>query len=248
MKKLFLILLLLFISSAYSQDDKDFKKGIDFIGRGTEPFWSVKIDIEKSITFKLENDDLHFKTGMPGFTPVHSNNGGAEITGESKKYNIVININKDSCNDGMSDIIYPYSVKISITQKGKTEPIEFTGCGNYTYDYRLDNIWTLVKFKGGEIKKGQYSKTKPYIEIKIKDSRIGGNTGCNGFFCPVEIRGNKIVISTDFTMTKMACDDMGFESDFVQAISGKTYKYKTDGLKLYLIEDETVIMEFRKTD
>ena len=74
-------------------------------------------------------------------------------------------------------------------------------------DYRIDNIWALVKFNGG-----------------------------------------KILIGNDITLTKMSCDDMGFESDFIQAVKGKTYDYKTDGLNLYFSDGDKVILEFRKID
>ena len=115
-------------------------------------------------------------------------------------------------------------------------------------DYRIDNIWALEKFKGAEINKELFKKTKPYIEIKINQNRLGGNTGCNEFFVSCKIIGSKIEIGNDITLTKMACDDMGFESDFVQAIKDKTYDYKTDGMNLYFSDGEKVIMEFRKID
>jgi heat shock protein HslJ len=117
-----------------------------------------------------------------------------------------------------------------------------------TIDNRLDNLWALEKFKGDEINKELFKKTKPYIEIKILQNRLGGNTGCNEFSVSTEIKGNKIIIGSDFTQTKMACDDRGFESDFVQAIKDKTYEYNTDGLKLYFSEGDKVIMEFHKID
>lgn len=115
-------------------------------------------------------------------------------------------------------------------------------------DYRIDNIWALSKFKGEEINKELFKKTKPYIEIKILQKRLGGNTGCNEFFVSSEITGSKIVIGSDITLTKMACEDMGFEIDFIQAIKGRSYEYKTDGLNLYFSEGDKVIMEFRKID
>ena len=115
-------------------------------------------------------------------------------------------------------------------------------------DYRIDNIWALVKFNGSEINKELFKKTKPYIEIKILQNRLGGNTGCNEFFVSSEFTGGKILIGNDITLTKMSCDDMGFESDFIQAVKGKTYDYKTDGLNLYFSDGDKVILEFRKID
>jgi len=245
MKKLLIILLALFVSSVYSQGMDDFKNGIDFAGTGTEPFWGIKIDIEKGMFFNSAGDELKFETGIPQVTQI--NDTETVYTAKSKIYEVKAQITKCSCSDGMSDNISPYSVKIYITETGK-ETKMLSGCGNYLFDYCLDDIWALDKFKGVEIKKEQYSKTKPYIYIKIIEQRIGGNTGCNDFWGTTEIRGDKIVISNKITLTKMACDDMGFESDFINAMSGKILSYKIEDLKLYLIENGTVIMEFHKVD
>jgi|WetSurMetagenome_2_1015567.scaffolds.fasta_scaffold16076_2 heat shock protein HslJ len=246
MKKLF-ALLVLFVSSVYSQGVDDFKNGIDFIGTGTEPFWCVKVDIEKGIFFESPGKELKIETGIPKATSI-SDKEGTIYSAEAKKYELKVQIIKGTCSDGMSDNAYAYSVKVFITETGK-DTKELSGCGNYTFDNRLDDIWALDKFKGSEIKREQYSKTKPYIEIKINDNRIGGNTGCNDFFGAAEIKGDKIVIKNETTMTKMACFDiMDFESEFIQAIKGKTYYYKIEDLKLFFIENEKVIMEFHKID
>jgi uncharacterized membrane protein/heat shock protein HslJ len=248
MNKLLFAILVLFVSSVFSQGVDDFKNGIDFTGSGTEPFWSVKIDFEKGIFFNSADGVMKFETGIPESTPV-KNKEGVIYTAKSIKYEVKVQTTKEPCSDGMSDNSYPYSVKININNIDKNERTELSGCGNYTYDYRLDDIWVLEKFKGSEIKKEQYSKTKPYIEIKIKDSRIGGNTGCNEFYGTIEIMGDKIIISNKISLTKMACPDIeNFETDFIQAISGKTYSYKIEDMKLYFMENEEVILQFRKVD
>lgn len=248
MKKLSLALFVMFVSSVFSQGVDDFKNGLDFVGSGTEPFWEIKIDFEKGIFFNSADGIMKFETGIPESTPVKDKEG-VIYTAKTKKYEVKVQTLKETCSDGMSDISYPYSVKINIINIDKNEKTELSGCGNYTCDYRLDDIWVLEKFKGAEIKKEQYSKTKPYIEIKIKDSRIGGNTGCNDFYGTVELKGETMLINKNISMTKMACTDiMNFESDFINAISGKTFKYKIEDLKLFFIENDAVIMELRKVD
>lgn len=246
MKRLLFFLFVLLVSSVNSQDDENFKNGIDFVGSGTEPFWGIKIDFEKGIFFNSADGELKFETGVPKTTEINE----TEIicVAKTKKYDVKVQICKDSCNDGMSDIIYPYSVKVFITEVGKKETIELSGCGNFTFDYRLNDIWALDKFKDSEIKKDLNLKTQPYIEIHIRENRIGGNTGCNEFWGVAEVRGEKILIGNKFTLTKIACDDNGFESDFISALSGKTLNYKIEKLKLYLSENDKVIMEFHKID
>lgn len=247
MKNLLFLVFILIVSTVYSQDDADFRNGIDFVGSGTEPFWSIKIDFEKGMFFNSAGDELKFETGIPVPLTAH---GNMEVTysADAEKYKVKVQINKDSCSDGMSDIIYPYSIKVFITETGKKETKELSGCGSYTFDHRINDIWALYKFKDSEIKNGAYSRTRPYIEIHIRDNRIGGNTGCNEFWGYAEVRADRIAISNKFTLTKIACDDNGFESDFINALSGKTLNYKIEKLKLYLIENDIVIMEFNKID
>ena len=246
MKQLFLVLFLLLALSARSQDDADFKKGIDFVGLGTEPFWSVKIDDEKSVSFDMMSNEIKFKTGKPEIT--NPDDKSITYTASNKKYFIRIDIKKDSCGDGMSDKIYPYSVKIKITTI-KTDKIkELSGCGYFTCNTRINDIWALDKFNGEKLNKELFSKTKPYIEINIAQNRIGGNSGCNEFWSYMELRGDKIFIKNNFTMTKMFCDDNGFEMNFIGALSGKTLVYKIKGLKLTFIENGKIVMEFHKID
>jgi heat shock protein HslJ/uncharacterized membrane protein len=247
MKNLLFVLLVLFVSSAYSQDDADFKSGIDFIGTGIEPLWSLKIDIEKGIYFNLLGENLKFETGIPKLTTVEDK-GSVIFSGETPNFEIKIQINLNSCNDGKSDITYPYSVKVFINETGSDKAKELSGCGNYTFDNHLNDIWSLAKFKDIDVKNEKGLSSKPYIEIKINEHRIGGNASCNEFYGKAEIRGDKIVVDKYITLTKMNCNEMKFEIDFINAISGKTLYYRIDGLKLYLLENDNVIMEFNKMD
>ena len=247
MKKLIFILLVLLVSSVYSQNDDDFTNGIDFVGIGTEPFWSLKIDVEKGIFFNSAGDEFKLETGIPKIKPAEDKACVTYIA-ESEKFNLKVQIEKDSCGDGMSDIIYPYSVKITITRIGYKEIREFSGCGNYTFNPLLNDIWALVNFKGTDIKDFKNLKSRPYMEIHIRENRIYGNASCNEFSGTAEVTGDKIIFGDHITRTKMNCEEMNLETDFLNALSGKTLNYKIEKLKLYLSENDKVIMEFNKID
>ena len=95
-------------------------EGIDFIGVGNEPFWSLEIDDEKMVLFKLA--DWKKPVIFPVEKPV--------VNTDSTLYNlrsegnpIRIIIYPQFCSDGMSDFLYQY--KIAITFKGNT----YKGCG-----------------------------------------------------------------------------------------------------------------------
>jgi uncharacterized membrane protein len=245
MKKLFVLLVLLIFQTAFSQENKDFKDGYDFSAFGTEPFWDVKINEEKEISFNTIADGTAFTTGIPEYTEINKDEFSYIST--SDKYSIKVLIKKSECTDGMSDNTYPYAVSVTLTEKSSGKQTELKGCGYYTYDYRLDDIWVLDKLKGSEFSKKDYT-TRPYMELKIRDSRIGGNAGCNTFLSKIEIKGHKIAFSKNMNMTKMNCEEMKLEMDFINAFLGKTLKYAVDGGKLYFYENENVVMQFYRTD
>ncbi len=95
-------------------------EGIDFIGLGNEPFWSLDIDNEKMVVFKLAD------WKKPVIIPLEKPGS----TNDSTIYNLLsqgnplrITIIPRFCSDGMSDILYQY--KVVITFKGAT----YKGCG-----------------------------------------------------------------------------------------------------------------------
>ncbi len=95
-------------------------EGIDFIGIGNEPFWSLEIDNEKMIQFKLA--DWKKPVIVPVQTPI--------ITKDSTLYNLRyennplrIVIYSQFCSDGMSDFLYQY--KVAVNYKGSL----YKGCG-----------------------------------------------------------------------------------------------------------------------
>jgi heat shock protein HslJ len=199
------------------------------------------------MSFYSVGDELKIETGIPKITP-RDDKAGVIYTAESEIFDLKANISKESCNDGMSDLQYPYSVKITITRKGYKEIREFSGCGNYTANPLINDIWALANFKGKNIKEFSGLKSRPYIEIHIKENKIAGNASCNEFYGTAEIMGDKIVFGENITRTKMNCEEMNLETDFLNALSGKTLYYRIENLKLYLIENGEVIMEFNKMD
>lgn len=94
--------------------------GIDFIGHGNEPFWSVEIDKGNKIIFSSPN--LKQPVSVPYAEPVVSNNVREyHIQTEATKLDIIIS--PQFCSDGMSDFLYEY--KVSVKYNGK----DFSGCG-----------------------------------------------------------------------------------------------------------------------
>jgi uncharacterized membrane protein len=96
-------------------------EGIDIIGNGSDPYWSVEIDNEKFILFKPA------ASARPVIVPIEK----PVITKDSTVYTIVteanatlkISLSSRFCNDGVSDHLYEY--KMTVWYKGQT----YKGCG-----------------------------------------------------------------------------------------------------------------------
>lgn len=95
-------------------------EGIDFIGVGNEPFWSLEIDNEKMILFRLAD----WKK------PVIAAVQDPVVTADSTVYKLTsgkdllrITVLPHFCSDGMSDFLYQY--KVVVTFKGSG----YKGCG-----------------------------------------------------------------------------------------------------------------------
>jgi uncharacterized membrane protein len=95
-------------------------EGIDIIGTGSDPFWSVEIDNEKLILFKAATFD------KPVIVPIEK----PMITKDSTVYFVTteagavlkISISSKFCSDGVSDHLYEY--KMNVWYKGQM----YKGC------------------------------------------------------------------------------------------------------------------------
>ena len=95
-------------------------QGIDIIGNGGDPYWSIEIDNEKFIYFKLSPTD------KPVIVPIEK----PVVTKDSTYYSIVteagaplkISISSKFCSDGLSDHLYEH--KMSVWYKDKS----YKGC------------------------------------------------------------------------------------------------------------------------
>lgn len=99
------------------------KRGVDFVGQGSNPGWVLEIDQEKSISFRTRpSEEISVNALVPKATvsenimrySVKTENGVLEVE-----------LVKSSCTDAMSGAVSAYTVKVSIN--GKT----FNGCGLY---------------------------------------------------------------------------------------------------------------------
>ena len=95
-------------------------EGIDFAAIGNEPFWSLDIDYEKSISFKLADWKKPLIAGMEK-PLINKDSTIYKIKSDTTTWTITIY--SQFCNDGMSDYLYQYKVNV------KYNGILYKGCG-----------------------------------------------------------------------------------------------------------------------
>lgn len=112
----------------------------------------------------------------------------------------------------------------------------------------LHDIWVLSEFPdmGKDWKKRTVSI--PQLEFFVSEERIVGYTGCNQLSGQLKSDDKNIDLNK-LASTKKACENevMLFENKFLTALN-KVNRYEIKNLKLYLFENETLIMVLNKVD
>ena len=82
--------------------------------------------------------------------------------------------------------------------------------------------------------------------LMIESARITGNGGCNNYFADLMIDRTVGNFSTkNIGSTKMACDNMGEESNYFSMLGAAT-KYVVNGTTLELYKDNLLLLKFNK--
>ncbi|MCW8961153.1 MAG: META domain-containing protein, partial [Ignavibacteriaceae bacterium] len=109
----------------------------------------------------------------------------------------------------------------------------------------LHDIWALASINSEKVVIDETVKNLPKLEIYVEDEMVRGNTGCNTINGKVEIDKNKISFY-DITATEMVYPG-DLERRFISALQ-KVNNYKIVKFKLYLYENDKVLLSFQKID
>lgn len=215
-----------------------------FKAQGNEPFWSVEIS-GTDIRFKGIEKENYFNA--PHVEPIRAMDANVKrYIATTEKGTIQITISQNECIDRMSGIIYNYNVVVELTTGNANEPIIHNGCGAYSIDYRLNDIWILEKMDGKSMVENYFLNNLPMLEINSKMANFTGFGGCN------RIRGslfqeNELLRFTNLLTSKMTCGPKNKEDQFLKALqSSTTYEIKDN--RLYLSNPDGIKVVFKKVD
>jgi len=149
-----------------------------FIASGNEPFWNVAIS-ENQIEFtSLIEGYENIKTShVEPIRAMDANVKMYRINAENIQMNI--QVLQSECTNSMSGKISKYTVKIDFKNTEDSDYKTIEGCGSYTTDYRLADIWVLEELNGTKITSTDFAKELPLIEINTTDNKFNGYAGCN---------------------------------------------------------------------
>lgn len=109
-----------------------------------------------------------------------------------------------------------------------------------------DTTWELEYISGPRIAfEGLYPDKKPQITFDQKETKVYGNSGCNGYSAPYTLNRNSLTFGEPGPATMMFCEGGG-EQQFLQQMKKITsYTIDKDG-KLNLIQGDVPMMRFKK--
>lgn len=88
-----------------------------------------------------------------------------------------------------------------------------------------NKYWKLITLNGKQVKTGM---NEAFITLHTEENRVHGNAGCNSFFGQYSLSGNSEIKFEQMGMTRMACQDMGTEDEFMQALDQAAFYALTE--------------------
>ncbi|MDU1891675.1 MAG: META domain-containing protein [Dysgonomonas sp.] len=107
----------------------------------------------------------------------------------------------------------------------------------------LIGVWRLKSINGDKVKADASLET-PSLEFSFSDNRLSGNTSCNTYNAPFTLSKNVLEVQPLVT-TRMACDKMDMEAEFVKTFTGRMDVDLENG-KLVLRKDNKEILIFTR--
>lgn len=207
---------------------------------GKDSSWILEIS-EQRIQFydlKKQEEFLAIHT-----EPVHAADANVKLyLVQSGNESIQISIYSETCEDYKNQ---KSNYRVEVKWKKQLNFKEtYSGCGNYSIDYRLFDRWVLESLEGKELDKTLFRNDLPSMEINSSTKKVNGFSGCNRFNGSI-FQERELLRFTQLLSTKMACEQMGFEDKFLKVLQQST-GYKIKNNRLFLTQSDQVVAVFRK--
>ena len=221
------------------------RRGVDFLATGSEPFWSLELTSQGQMRFRTvaAGDSLLLPLPAPDQAqdaPVlryRALAGAGELT---------VTIAQRACTNSMSGEVLPYTVTVRVRTAAQPDNREFAGCGRYLGDSRLHDLWALESIDGQAVAAAQFGQKKPYLELNLTTGEVLGFGGCNGLGGSLTPERAGVRFGT-LRGTMLACPALPFEQKFRGALSGQSFSYQIENLRLTL-KNRVNTLVFRKFD
>ncbi len=103
--------------------DEARRRGVEFRGLGTEPFWSLEVHggPEPRIELNLDMGERRLLVPQPGALTDGEGYAGQADDGSP----VTLRIAREECSDGMSDQVFPAAIELSVGDQ------DYRGCGAF---------------------------------------------------------------------------------------------------------------------
>ena len=216
-----------------------FREGIEFYGTGAD--WSISLDVDSDFVFKRA-DGFVFST--PAVQAVKAQDANvSRYRAQVESGEMIVQLYGQECINSATGQKLPYKVTVEIKRGIDTAFQHFEGCGQFTFDERIHDIWALQKLNDQQVS----GANLPYMEFNSTEGKVFGKTGCNNFSSKASFKGNTVTLGPA-AVTRKFCPNAPFESEFLKALLPGEIGYTIDNKKLVLSRAGKEIMVFKKVD
>ena len=212
--------------------------GAEFFAYGSSPVkWTLEVDLDKGFFFKPADGRLLIASPVPV-----SKLAGAEMyEAKTDLGPMKITVYKDVCATSLKDNKMSNKVEVTLPDK------RYTGCGEYLYNYLLNDIWILESINSKALLSAAYKKQFPVMEFNLEKNKMFGYDGCSNINSDILVQGNHIKFS-GFAGTTTSCRGNEAARIFSTMLSNHTVDYyiKMGRLVMSLSDDSKLV--FRKSD
>ena len=219
------------------------KEGVDFFADGADPDWALTMDFDGPIVFSpAEGPPRHVKATKPDRAQDADVVRYRSVTDEVE---LIITLEGVACD---SRPWLTHRVRADLTEPGRRDYVSYEGCGRFTIDPRLNDIWALTVMSNQALDPARLPKGTPVLELHLRDRRILGHSGCSDFEGTFAIVEPGTIRFSPLVVTRVRCPEPEVEERLLALVSGRELRYSLISRGLVLEDPKGNRLEYRKVD